>query len=411
MRTFNDAKALVSFLDGLSGNDQRQAMFETVLELDSAATVSRLDPFSIEYTRECLANYERIAGRQYHPASGELMPAKSHFESNTAPPPFSFGTSASLGDYFMAWGGIMRVLDMKVGMSVLELGPGDGHISVALARMKCDVSVLDIERRYVDGIQSQAAKFGAHVTTKCGLFVDGFDGRKFDRILFFEAFHHELHHGQLLNTLRGMLNPGGFIVFSGEPIIERGNAMVPYCWGPRLDGMSVWCMQKWGWFELGFERGYFTELLMRHGFTVRRWMNPATGLGNCFMATPNTGLLKFGENEIDVARGDAGWYPAEGTHRWTWGQALIPIDQAHPWKRAVLRGTNHTPVAKPVTLRCGSLEATVNAHSGQEFEIAINLQPSVEHLEILVATTIPLEHGGLDPRALGIAARELEYSA
>lgn len=410
MQNFSNPTALIDHLDGLSGMEQRQAMFETVLELENTTALSVLDPFSSEYMAECLASYERIAGRSYNPALGELMPTQTHFESNSPPPPFSFGTSASLGEYFMAWGGIMRALDMKAGMSVLELGPGDGHISVALARMQCNVSVLDIESRYVEGIKSQAARFGVNVQTKCGLFLDGYDGQKFDRILFFEAFHHELHHGRLLDTLRGMLNPGGFIVFSGEPIIERGNPMVPYCWGPRLDGMSVWCMRKWGWFELGFERGYFVELLMRHGFIVRRWMNPATGLGNCFIAEMNNGVLKFGEYEMDVARGDGGWYPGEQAHRWTFGRALVPIDKVHSWKRAVLRATNHTPAAKPITLRCGQHQTTVHVTPGQEFEVAVDIDAAADHMEIMTPTTIPRDFGGIDTRALGVAARELIYS-
>lgn len=104
MRNFSNATSLVSYLDSLSGADQRQAMFETILELDSTTTLSRLDPFSAEYKAECLVNYEHIAGQQYSPASGELMPTLSHFESSSPPPPFSFGTSVVLGDYFMAWG-------------------------------------------------------------------------------------------------------------------------------------------------------------------------------------------------------------------------------------------------------------------------------------------------------------------
>jgi SAM-dependent methyltransferase len=412
MQTFGNVEAIISHLDNLEGAAQRQAMFETVLEPKDIEALAQLDPFSTEYKAKCTEIYEAIAERPYNPTLGELMPGETHYERNAPSPPFSFGDSAALGDYFLAWGGILRVLNIKAGMSVLELGPGDGHISVALARMHCDVYALDIEPRYLQGIEAQAERFGVKVTTKLGLFLDGFDGRKFDRILFFEAFHHELHHDLLLERLRGMLNPGGFIVFSGEPIIERGNPMVPYCWGPRMDGMSVWCMNKHGWFELGFERGYFVELLMRHGFAVTRWMNPAAGIGNCFIATPNDGVIEPGKHEVDIARGDSGWYPEEGSHRWTWQHARIPIDQANGWRQATLRATNHTPARKPVTFRSGRHEATIKTNPGETFEIRIDLDPEAQHLEILTDTTVPSKFfGGQDGRALGVAVHQVEYTA
>ncbi len=384
-------------------------MFNTAIDKSFVEDVNSLDPFSDDYKKICLSIYEKISNRSYQPFVGELMPEHSHIESNYPSPPFSSGSSINVGDYFMAWGGIIKLLNINSGMSVLELGAGDGHISLALARMQCDVHVLDAEPRYLNSIQENAAKFGVSVAVKHALFTDGFDGKKFDRILFFQSFHHELHHGDLLDTLRGMLNPGGFIVFSGEPIVERGNPFVPYCWGPRLDGLSVWCMRKWGWLELGFETGFFVELLMRHGFVVRRWMNPATGIGNCFIAEPNSSIVKLGECDIDIAIGDAGWHQAEGTHRWTGGQAFIPIDLAHSWRCAVLRGTNHLPMGKFVTFRCGSNVVEKPVPAGQTFELAVALVPDATRFEILCPLTEPGEIGNIDPRSLGIAIHEIEY--
>ena len=46
-----------------------------------------------------------------------------------------------------AFGAVLKVLDVRAGQSVLEYGPGDGQISLALARMGCRVTAVDIEGR------------------------------------------------------------------------------------------------------------------------------------------------------------------------------------------------------------------------------------------------------------------------
>lgn len=404
-KKFNSIEEMLFYINYLDEKDKYSEMCRSTISYE----IQELDPFSDKYRDECLTVYRTIAGRDYEPRLGELLPANCHIEGSGPPPPFHFGDSKSLGEYFCAWGGIMRVLDLKRGMSILELGAGDGHLSIALARMGGDVSILDIESRYLDRIASQAKLLDAEVSTRCGLFLDGYNDKKFDRILFFESFHHEIYHNKLLVNLHQMLNPGGFIVFSGEPIVEIGDPCVPYCWGPRLDALSITCMRDMGWMEIGFQRGYFVELLMRHGFNVTRWMNPITAIGNCFIAKPNGGIVKPGEIEMDVARGESGWHAGEQTHRWTRDHAILPLDRSKPWRSLILRGDNHLPEGKLVSLRLGDHQLTRQVESGESFEISIALDDKVDQLEIITKLTIALDLGGIDPRPLGISVREIEY--
>jgi hypothetical protein len=87
----------------------------------------------------------------------------------------------------------------------------------------------------LEGIRAQATQLDLTVATDCAGFGHGFDGQTFDRILFYEAFHHAIEFDDLLLRLHGRLNPGGKVILCGEPIVAAPCDAVPYPWGPRLD--------------------------------------------------------------------------------------------------------------------------------------------------------------------------------
>ena len=168
-------------------------------------------------------------------------------------------------------------------------------------------------------------------------------------------------------------------------------------------------MRKHGWMELGFERTYFIELLIRYGFVVQQWINTATPLGNCFIARPSTEVVELGRCEIDVVEGDAGWYPAEGSHRWTFGRALIPLDLTRAGAVCV-SGQNHFNLSKQVTIRCGDKTNSCEVKPGTSFELKIKIGNGVTRLEILTDTHVPQELGiNNDTRLLGVAMNKLTY--
>lgn len=172
-----------------------------------------------------------------------------------------------VSEFLSSWGQIMRCLDVEPGReaSVLEYGTGSGQLLLMLARLGLRAHAVDIDEGSLAQVRAQSDAMGLGVRTERAVFGEGFEGETFDRILFFEAFHHAIDFMPLLARLQRRLKPGGRIVFCGEPILGEGAPSVPYPWGPRLDALSIFCMRRWGWMELGFTERFFVEALQRKG--------------------------------------------------------------------------------------------------------------------------------------------------
>jgi len=246
------------------------------------------DPFSAEYRQRVLELYYKLSNRkEYSAAECERSPI--NVEKTILKPSVYTNDGGFLGSYLEAYGQIIKQMDVKPGMRVLEYGPGDGQISLHLARLGCDVTVVDVDHSYLSVIQGQAQRLGVSINTVHGDFLTGADFEPFDRIFFFQAFHHALVHQEALHQMRGMLKPGGFLVFAAEPIIDPAGywaPAVPYPWGPRLDGLSLRAIMVHGWMELGFQEPYFREALARAGWAPDKYTSPTNGLGICYFGRP-----------------------------------------------------------------------------------------------------------------------------
>jgi SAM-dependent methyltransferase len=238
------------------------------------------DPFSEEYSEAVLRIYTRLSGRQkYDPYTCEQVPAK--VEDYVKRPAAYRNDSRFLGDYLESYAHVIKQLDAKPGMRVLEYGPGDGQIALHLARLGCDVTVFDVEPVYIEIVTEQARRLGVPITALRGDFLDGAHLEPFDRIFFYQAFHHASRHQAALMHFRKMLKPDGLIVFGPEPVIDPEGPwkdVVPYPWGPRLDGLSLSAMRNVGCMELGFQEPYFFEALDRFGWTGEKHQSTTNGL-------------------------------------------------------------------------------------------------------------------------------------
>jgi len=248
------------------------------------------DPFSDKYLRDVREMLCHITGkRDYRPEVNELTPFLTpDFDINSFFP-YNYDDSKLVGDFVAAYGAVLKRLDVKKGDHVLEYGAGVGPVSVALARMGCDVSVVDIDENYLKTIEKQNKLYGINIRLKKGLFGEKINpGDRYDRILFFEAFHHALEHRKIMPSLHEMLKDDGMVVFAGEPIIEKDNLMadyiLPYPWGPRLDGLSLRSMRLFGWCELGFREQYFLDLLNRNGFSATKHTCTESERGSAYIA-------------------------------------------------------------------------------------------------------------------------------
>lgn len=225
------------------------------------------DPFEDEYRIHQMKLYADISGKSYD-ISNEVT--KFPIDSAVKRPfPYYTKSFQTVGEHISALGFIIRHMELAPGKRVLEFGPGWGNTTIALARMGYDVTAVDIEADFCELIRQRAVQEGCHINVIQGeFFLAERMEEKFDAVLFYECFHHCDDHLRLLRGLHNTLNPGGVVVFAGEPITPD----FPVPWGVRLDGCSLWAIRKNGWLELGFNETYFREALHRTGWiatTVR----------------------------------------------------------------------------------------------------------------------------------------------
>lgn len=221
------------------------------------------DPFSEAYRLAQFEIYRHISGREHYDAArDEAMPIQV---DDVLRHPFPYGTQSThtIGEQLIMQGFVLRALGLKPGASVLEFGPGWGNTTLHLAQAGFKVTAVDVFADYLELIQRRAAQIGAHVETIQRDMLEYRDERSFDAVLFFECFHHCADHLRMLRQLHDLVADDGVVVFGAEPI---GPMTMP--WGIRTDGMSVWSIRKFGWFELGFEPDYFGAALKRTGWTT-----------------------------------------------------------------------------------------------------------------------------------------------
>lgn len=373
------------------------------------AELARLDPFSDAYRDGAMALYRDLSGRSggYEPARDEQTHTAAPPNPWTDLPPWSFRQPALVSEFLLSWAQILRLLDVPPGASVLEYGSGSGQLLLVLARAGLRAHGVDIDVASIDITRRQAEALGLPVELEQAPFGEGFAGRRFDRIVFFEAFHHAWDFERLLARLHERLAPGGRVVFCGEPVVPEPFTGIPFPWGPRLDALSVLCMRRWGWMELGFQHGFFVRALRRAGWRAAFHPAPGCGRANAYVAEPApASLLRLGE-PYDIGAAAEGWGPPEGTHRWMRGDAaVLPLPQAWTGEgnaRLAVRLANPTPVAKRLVVEAGGRSASVSLGPGAEETIEL---AGVRAAERLALRCEPAADAGTGAR--GVAVRDVE---
>lgn len=282
--------------------------------------------------------------------------------------------------------------------------------------MGCQVSVVDLEERYLSLIRQQASELGLSIDTFRGLFGDPVGSKRFDRVLFYEAFHHSLDHSEVLEKLKHVIAPDGKLLIAGEPILSKEShwlPTLPFPWGPRLDGLSLRSMRTYGWCELGFRREYFIERLMRSGWLVSYIQCPMTDRGNVFVAELNRGTVELGKSYvIEATGGHHGWHAGEGTVRWTKGSAVFPLDQSLRATAIEITLHNYLPIVRNVRLKVGKVANHHAVPPGETVVTLIHLPRDYESLEItcepiVMSKVLPRSS---DDRAVGVCVSTIRYA-
>jgi SAM-dependent methyltransferase len=221
------------------------------------------DPLATPYREAQLGVYAGIAGLASYDAHGAEQTAFDLQAAIERPYPYA-GSATILGEQLMAIGQLIRASGVEPGMSVLEFGPGWGKTTLELAEFGARVTAVDISEPFLELIAERSRRRGFTVETVHSDMLDFHPEAPYDRVVFFESFHHCSDPLRLVERLGTMVAPDGAIVFAGEPIVED----FPVPWGVRLDGLSVWSTRRFGWLELGFELGWFRALLEGAGWDV-----------------------------------------------------------------------------------------------------------------------------------------------
>ena len=216
------------------------------------------DPFSPAFREAQLKLYERIAGKPY-----EVVNEHTDFDFDEAlrwPFPYASRSPNLVGDYLISYGYFIKSMQLPAGARILEVGSGYGPLTVHLASMGYQMTCLDISPPLLDYVQTRTRPLPTPVRTICGDMTTVEIPGQFDAVVFYESFHHCLDHAQMLKRVPTLLKPGGLLAFAAEPIVPDNSELVPYPWGLRMDGLSIWSIRRWGWLELGFQQSYFQRL-------------------------------------------------------------------------------------------------------------------------------------------------------
>ena len=255
---------------GVPNAEQYQRMSSLILTFPQARKLSGMNPFKPGYKEAAMELYLSLRGRaeQGYLATRDEAPATPLPENLwTGLVPWSFRDARMVSEHLFSWGHILARLNLPAGGALLEYGPGSGQLLLIAARLGYRACGVDIDTLALDGIRAQAAHLNLPVEIERAEFGQGFADETFDAILFYEAFHHAFNFDGLLVRLHDRLKPGGRIVLCGEPVVGGVTDGIPYPWGPRLDALSVFCMRRFGWMELGFTHDYLMKIARLKGWT------------------------------------------------------------------------------------------------------------------------------------------------
>ncbi len=241
------------------------------------------DPFSAEYRAFQLKFYEHLTNEVYSVSKEEV---DFNFEHEIQwPYPYGTKSANTVGTYLMGYGWLIKKMNLPPGSRILEVGSGYGALTFHLARMGYQVTCLDINQSLLDFIIARTAQLPQQIETICGDMATVEISGTYDAAIFNASLHHSLEHRSVIQRLDSKLAANGIIAFTSEPVVPDDSVLVPYPWGIRLGGLSMWTICEKGCLELGFHESYFTRLLKELGFNLTRSNLGITGNTDVWIAS------------------------------------------------------------------------------------------------------------------------------
>ncbi len=264
LEALDDELSVAAALFGTSADQARLHLEQMAVRAPDDVPI---DPFSAAYAEWTWALYRQISGRTTYSPANEGSPFDLQ-AALTRPYPYQTGSALLVGRDLVARGHLMRclgdVLPPASPWRVVEFGPGWGNLTNDLVATGADVTAVEIDEKFCTLITERCQGPGTLDVVRTDML--GFTTEQlFDAAVFFESFHHCADHLAMLRHLHDIVRPGGMVFFASEPVQP-----MPYPWGPRLDGLSVWSSRTYGWLELGFDAGYFDRALEHTGWCGTR---------------------------------------------------------------------------------------------------------------------------------------------
>ncbi len=208
--------------------------------------------------REQLMMFKALTKRDYDAAAEKAYPVNHVYEANK---PFSDPGGLS-GDLLIAAGTMIKLLHLRSGASVLDLGCGCGWTSIMLARCGFEVTGLDIN--------AAALEIGRHNAKTIGIPVEFISAdmqnftvdRLFDAIVIFDSLHHCLRERSALVCAEGALRPGGKVILCEQAYPDEDRT------GIMTHEPALQAMQEHGTIEKGLGTRYLIRRLFDCGFEM-----------------------------------------------------------------------------------------------------------------------------------------------
>ncbi|MCA9873241.1 MAG: class I SAM-dependent methyltransferase [Anaerolineales bacterium] len=226
------------------------------------------DPYSEAYKAFQLNIYEHLTGRPYQVSNEDTTFDFAH--ELQWPYPYGTQSARTVGTSLMGYGWLIKKMNLPAGSRILEIGSGYGSLTIHLAGMGYHVTCLDINPAFLDFIHARTGSLPRPPQTVCGDMATVELDETFDAVIFNASLHHSLEHRAVIRRLDDWVVPHGLVAFTAEPVLGNHAVQLPYPWGIRLDGLSLWSICKWGWLELGFQEAYFVQMLQDAGWQLKR---------------------------------------------------------------------------------------------------------------------------------------------
>ncbi|MFP4892148.1 DUF7024 domain-containing protein [Paraburkholderia sp. EG304] len=405
--------------------------------------MKRLDPVSDTYIARVKSVHEEIIGRT-HDAHLEGLPDANLNPEHERDWPYPWGTKSAgtVGISLIAYGFLIKVANLPPSARILEVGCGVGSLTTNLSRMGYRVDALDPNELQCKIIRDATKHYPEPPNVIAQTLDQWLASRtanyKYDAVIFFESFHHVIDHRDCLREmLINHLELDAKIILAAEPILEQENSLLPYPWGPRLDGESLRAMRRWGWLELGFTRAYIKRLFDDFGLSIETFscvdalplsqvvigqkplntVNRTIDNGSRYAAALEDGIALSIDGMPAYVSSFSGLSVAESWGRWTIGD-IVKLEFTHKLPRDFalrleLKSVFGPNVRKDLQVRAGaktSAKKLAPIEEATTYEFCFN-DVDANALEFVIPHPCrPKDLPGLgieDPRRIGIGIESL----